>query len=228
MLVNGATDYRLAVKKGEVVRFFLTNVANSRTFNVTFGDAPVKIVASDVSKYEREQWIGSVPIAPAERYVVEVRFEEAGTFAVTNAIQAINHFRGEFYPHVDTLGIVTVAPEAVAENHGSAFEQLRENEDVQRDIEAYRTYFDKPVDHRLELTLRVQDLPVAIMRSMEIDTLYVPPMEWNDAMPMMNWLSTGKQVTWMQGRKTWTSTGTSPPATSSRFASSTTRSRSTR
>jgi FtsP/CotA-like multicopper oxidase with cupredoxin domain len=32
---------------------------------------------------------------------------------------------------------------------------------------------------------------------MEADTLYVPPMEWNDAMPMMNWLSTGEQVTWI-------------------------------
>jgi FtsP/CotA-like multicopper oxidase with cupredoxin domain len=33
--------------------------------------------------------------------------------------------------------------------------------------------------------------------AMEIDTLYVPPMEWNDAMPMMNWLSTGEQVEWI-------------------------------
>ena len=32
---------------------------------------------------------------------------------------------------------------------------------------------------------------------MEADTLYVPPMEWNDAMPMMNWLSTAEQVTWI-------------------------------
>ena len=35
------------------------------------------------------------------------------------------------------------------------------------------------------------------MMSMEVDTLYVPPIEWNDAMPMMNWLSTGAQVTWV-------------------------------
>jgi FtsP/CotA-like multicopper oxidase with cupredoxin domain len=35
------------------------------------------------------------------------------------------------------------------------------------------------------------------MQSMEMDTLYVPPMEWNDAMPMMNWLSTSEQVEWI-------------------------------
>jgi FtsP/CotA-like multicopper oxidase with cupredoxin domain len=32
---------------------------------------------------------------------------------------------------------------------------------------------------------------------MAIDTLYVPPVEWNETMPMMNWLSTGMEVTWI-------------------------------
>jgi FtsP/CotA-like multicopper oxidase with cupredoxin domain len=96
MLVNGDPGYRLSVKKGEVVRFFLTNVANSRTFNVVFGGAPIKVVASDVSKYEREVRVENVPIGPAERYIVEVRFDEPGQVAVTNTLQAINHFRGEF------------------------------------------------------------------------------------------------------------------------------------
>ena len=32
---------------------------------------------------------------------------------------------------------------------------------------------------------------------MEADTLFYPPIEWNDGMPMMNWLSTGEQVTWV-------------------------------
>ena len=197
MLLNGRTDYTLDVDQGAVVRFFLTNVANTRTFNVTFGEAPIKIVASDVSKYEREEWVSSVPIAPAERYVVDVRFDSAGTVPITNSIQAINHFRGEFYPHVDTLGLVRVSDTPAAPSYAESFQTLRENEDVQQDIDAFREYFDKPVDHRLELTVRVKDLPVPIMRAMEIDTLYVPPIEWNDAMPMMNWLSSAEQVTWI-------------------------------
>ncbi len=197
MLVNGAPDYRLSVKKGEVVRFFLTNVANARTFNVVFGGAPVKIVASDVSKFEREEWVGSVPIAPAERYVVEVRFDAPGTVALTNSIQAINHFRGEFYPHVDTLGLVTVSDEPVAEDLGASFATLRENADVRRDIEAFRPYFDRPVDHELVLGVDVDGLPPVVMQMMAMDTLYVPPMEWNDAMPMMNWLSSVKEVRWI-------------------------------
>ncbi len=197
MLTNGATDYRLFVRRGEVVRFFLTNVANSRSFNVTFGGAPIKIVASDVSKFEHEVRVASVPISPAERYVAEVRFDEPGQVAITNSIQAINHFRGEFYAHVDTLGMITVLPEPAAPDLSDAFNRLRSNEDVTRDVDRLRPWFDTPPDKTLDLTLRVKNLPVAIMMAMEIDTLFVPPMEWNDAMPMMNWLSTASQVTWI-------------------------------
>ncbi len=197
MMVNGETDHRLAVRRGEVVRFYLTNVANSRTFNVTFGEARAKVVASDVGRFEREQWIESVVIAPAERYVVDVRFDEPGEVAIANTIQAINHFRGEFYPHVDTLSLVTVSEEPAEASASAAFETLRSHGPVSDEVEAFRPHFGRPPDHEIETTVRVQGLHPSIVLSMEADTLYVPPMEWNDAMPMMNWLSTGEQVTWI-------------------------------
>ncbi|MDX1646925.1 MAG: multicopper oxidase family protein [Longimicrobiales bacterium] len=197
MMVNGETDHRLTAKKGEVVRFYLTNVANSRTFNVTFGDAKVKIVASDVSRFEREQWVKSVVIAPAERYVVDVRFDEPGEVAIANTIQAINHFRGEFYAHVDTLSLVTVDEDEADPLISAAFDVLREHEEVVDEISRFRPFFGLAPDYELETTVRVRDLPQSIVLSMEADTLYVPPMEWNDAMPMMNWLSTAEQVTWI-------------------------------
>lgn len=197
MMVNGETDHRLSVRSGEVVRLFLTNVANTRTFNVTFGGARVKVVASDVGRFEREQWVGSVVIAPAERYVVDVRFEEAGRVAIANTIQAVNHFRGEFYPHVDTLALVTVSDEPATPDLSEAFETLREHAAEIADIDRFRPHFDREPDHEIETTLRVQGLPIPIVQAMEMDTLYVPPMEWNDAMPMMNWLSTADQVEWI-------------------------------
>lgn len=198
LLVNGATDYDLEVDRGEVVRFYLTNVANSRTFNVTFDGAPVKVVASDVSRFEREQWVDSVVIAPAERYIVEVRFEDRREYRIENTIQGIDHFRGEFYPHTDHLGTVRVSDRPATEDHRQVFETLREHEEVVADIDSFREHFDRPPDRRLELTLRTQDLPLPIVLSMEFEKgLYVPPMEFNDTMPMMNWLSTGKQVSWI-------------------------------
>jgi FtsP/CotA-like multicopper oxidase with cupredoxin domain len=197
MLINGSTDTELAVRRGEVVRFYMTNVANSRTFNVLFGDARVKLVASDISRFERETWVGSVPIAPAERYVVDVRFDEPGPMVITNSIQAINHFRGEFYPHVDTLVSVLVEDTPPPTDLTAEYETLREPEDLAAEGEWIRPHLNRPADYELVTTVRVRNLPLPIVRSMEIDTLYVPPMEWNDAMPMMNWLSTGHQVTWI-------------------------------
>ena len=197
MMVNGQTDHRLTVQRGEVIRFFLTNVANSRTFNVTFGGNPLKIVASDMGRYEREMWINSVVIAPAERYVVDVRFDDPGEVAISNTIQAIDHFRGEFYPHVDTLSMVSVSEAAADPVISEAFETLREHSDVIADIDRFRPFFGREPDHELETTLRVRDLPQSIVLAMEADTLFYPPIEWNDGMPMVNWLSTGEQVTWV-------------------------------
>ncbi len=197
MLTNGVDDHRIEARVGEVVRFYLTNVANTRTFNVRFGNARVKLIASDIGKFERETWVESVVIAPAERYVVDVRFPEAGQVGITNTIQAVNHFRGTFYPHEDTLAVVSVNGPAVDDAVTRAFDELRENPDVAEDIEPFRALLGKPVDYELVTTVRVRDLPVPIVASMEADTFYVPPVEWNDGMPMMNWLSTGTQVTWI-------------------------------
>ena len=197
MLVNGETSYDLVVDKGSVVRFFLTNVANSRTFNVVFDGAPIKIVASDVSKFEHDAWITSVVIAPAERYVVDVRFPESRSYSMTNTIQAINHFRGEFYPHIDTLGTINVGSSAVDPDLRESFASLRTNIDVTADIDTFRPYFNKEIDYEINMIVEVENLPLSIVRLMEIDTLYVPPMEWNDAMPMMNWLSSADQVHWI-------------------------------
>ncbi|MAG71233.1 MAG: copper oxidase [Acidobacteria bacterium] len=198
MLINGATDYHLEIDRGDVVRFYITNVANSRTFNMVFGGARVKVVGSDVSKFEREEWVDSVVIAPAERYIVEVRFETPGEVELTNSIQAIDDFMGEFYYQLKTLGRVTVRETAAAEDLSAEFEVLREHADVIDDIDAYRDAFDREPDHQLELTLRVKNLPLPIIRAMEFEAgLYAPPLEWNDAMPMMNWLSTAEQVEWI-------------------------------
>ena len=197
LMVNGITDYTLDVKKGAVVRFYLTNVANTRTFNVVFGGAKIKIVASDVSKYEREEFVPSVVIAPAERYIVDVYFDEVRDYALTNSVQATDHYRGIFVPETHPLGTIRASSEAATPNLASAFQELRVNKDIVADIDKFRKYLDKEPDHNLRLTVKVKDLPRWIVMMMEIDTLYVPPMEWNDTMPMMNWLSTGEQVSWI-------------------------------
>ncbi|HXI20390.1 MAG TPA: multicopper oxidase family protein [Gemmatimonadales bacterium] len=196
-LVNGEPAYALRVGQGAVVRFFFTNVASSRTYNVSFGGAPIKLVASDVSRFEREELVPSVVLAPAERNVVEVRFPRPGRYAVLNQVQAINHYRGEFEPEVDTLGVVTVDSVPAQPDLGGSFATLRTNDAVVRDIARYRPAFDRPPDKTFTLTVRTSGLPLATVQFMSIDTAYYAPVEWVDGMPAMNWLSTSRQVTWI-------------------------------
>lgn len=196
-LINGEDDYSVTVDAGEVVRFYLTNVSNTRTYNVSFGDAPMKLVAADIGKFEKEMMVRSVAIAPAQRYVVEVHFGEAGTHAITNRVQGVNHMLGEFFTAVDTLATVIVTTRRAAEDHVAAFHELGEDLEVQRDIDRFRPYFDRPVDRELLLTVDIQDLPILLMQFISIDTTYRQPVEWTDPMPNMNWLSTSKEVHWI-------------------------------
>ena len=146
----------------------------------------MKVVAGDVSRFEREERVGSVVLAPAERYVVEARFDRPGRYALVNRIQAINHFAGEFEPQVDTLGMVTVGEAPAAPDYAAAFATLRANAAVTRDIDRYRTEFNRAPDLSLTLTVKVAALPLATVQFMSVDTAYYAPLEWVDGMPDMN------------------------------------------
>jgi suppressor of ftsI len=196
-LVNGEPRYELSVRRGEVVRFYFTNAANTRPFNVSIDGARLKLVAGDVGKPEREEWVESVVLAPAERWVVDARFERAGTATLVNRVQAIDHARGFFFPEVDTLGTITVRDEAATPDLGASFDRLRTNRDVVADVARYLGSFDRSPDRELLLTLRTRALPFGLVQMMRLDTGYVNPVEWSGTMPMMDWLSTGREVEWV-------------------------------
>ena len=196
-LVNGEPDYALDTDRGEVVRFFLTNVSNTRTFNLSFGGAPMKVVGSDVGNYEREVWVQSVVIAPAERYIIHVRFPSAGRYPLVNRVQAIDHLNGRFFPQVDTLGVIRTSDRPVGIDHADSFGALREDVAATASIDPYREHFDRPVDRELILTMETENLPFVVERLMRFDSTYFHPVEWAGTMPMMNWASTPNQVRWI-------------------------------
>src|SRR5256714_11868631 len=74
---------------------------------------------------------------------------------------------------------------------------LRRNPAATADIERFRRYFDKPVDHSLVLTLETHDLPFVSRQLMLLDSSYFAPVEWTGTMPVMNWASTADQVRWI-------------------------------
>ena len=213
--IDGESGYRLDVRRGEVVRFHITNASNTRTFNLGFfdpgqggltvgpdpladppGRLPLKVVASDVGRFERELRVRNVVIAPAERYVVEAFFPEDGQYVLLNHVQGINHRRGQFLEDVRALGAVSVAWPPAEPDLREDFAILRENEDVKAEFDRLRPEFDRPVDHELVMTLEVDSLPLPIEQSMNYDRVYFNPVEWTGTMPMMNWVTTGREVKW--------------------------------
>jgi suppressor of ftsI len=193
-LVNGEPGYRLSVRRGDVVRFYLTNVSSTRTLNVSFPSARMKLVATDAGPFEREAWVESVVIAPAERYVVDVRFAKPGRVAFVNKVIGLDHLFGRFFPIVDTLGVVSVSPERVKPDFGTAFAALRR---LPPPFAAVASYLDRPADQTIVLTLKTEGLPYITERLMQLDSIYFAPVEWGGTMPMMNWAATGRQVRWV-------------------------------
>jgi suppressor of ftsI len=196
-LVNGEPFYEATARAGEVVRFFLTNVSNTRTFNLSLPGARLKVVGSDVGNYEREAWIESIVIGPAERYIVHARFDAPGDVFLVNRVRAIDHLYGRFFAQTDTLGVVHVTAESAVPDHGASFARVRRDTAVTRELDAYRSQIARPIDHTLELRIEAAGLPPLVERLMQLDSAYFHPAEWSGTMPMMNWASTTREVRWI-------------------------------
>jgi FtsP/CotA-like multicopper oxidase with cupredoxin domain len=101
---------------------------------------------------------------------------------------------GIFAPEEDTLGVVRVADAPIAPRYAAQFARLRRNADVAGEIAPFRRLFDAAPARSLVLTMRTEGLPAAVSNMLiGINA----PMDWNDGMAMMNWVSTGKEVRWV-------------------------------
>jgi FtsP/CotA-like multicopper oxidase with cupredoxin domain len=82
LLVNNKEDYKINLMVGQVGRLFLTNASNTRTFDLKFEGTKIKIVGGDNGKAHNEQFVENVIIATSERFIVEVLYNEPGTYPV--------------------------------------------------------------------------------------------------------------------------------------------------
>lgn len=78
MLINGELTFADHARRGEVVRMFLLNTANTRIFNFGIRGARIKLVGGDSGRHERELFVDQVLIAPSERIVLDVLFDTVG------------------------------------------------------------------------------------------------------------------------------------------------------
>jgi FtsP/CotA-like multicopper oxidase with cupredoxin domain len=115
LLVNGEPQPSISVRHGEVVRFYMTNTANTRVFNVGLRGARMKLVGGDSGRYERETFVENVVIAPSERVVVDVLFGQPGELTLEHWTPARS------YP----LAAITVDAERAEPPLAAEFEHLR-------------------------------------------------------------------------------------------------------
>ena len=162
MLVSGEPDLALTARRGEVVRFYFTNTANTRVFNVTLPGARMKLVGGDSGHYEHETFVEEVLLSPSERYVVDVLFEHPGEHVLEHRTPARSY----------QLASITVTDEAAEPALAEQFVVLRTNDDMAAERERVARLLDAAPDKTL-----------AFVAEMDFDTpegaVYTCPMHPN-------------------------------------------------
>jgi len=145
MLINGENNYTLQAKKGEVIRFYITNSANTRPFNFTIAGAKMKLVGGDSGAYEKDQWVDAVTLGPSERAIIEVLFEKAGSYAFQNKTPDKTY----------EIGIIAVSEDSVASSYADSFAVLKTHNEAIKSIDPFRAYFSKESDKKIKLSIEL-------------------------------------------------------------------------
>jgi FtsP/CotA-like multicopper oxidase with cupredoxin domain len=161
MLVAGEPDLSLAARRGEVVRFYFTNTANTRVFNVALPGAQMKLVGADSGHYAHEELVEEVLLAPSERVVVDVLFPDAG-------VLELEHRTPE---RAYRLASITVADEPPERSHADEFARLRTNRDMAELRERIDPFLEAPPDKTLSF---VAEMDMAVPEGVPV--VYACPM----------------------------------------------------
>ncbi len=161
MLLAGEPDLQLEATRGEVVRFYFTNTANTRVFNVALPGAQMKLVGADAGHYEQEEIVEEVLLAPSERVVVDVLFGEAGELTLEHRTPERTY----------QLASITVADEPPERSLADEFAGLRTNRDMAELRERIEPFLKAPPDKTLSF---VAEMDMGVPE--EVDVVYVCPM----------------------------------------------------
>jgi FtsP/CotA-like multicopper oxidase with cupredoxin domain len=143
-LTSGDPDLRLEARAGEVVRWWLTNTANTRVFNLALPGARMKLVGGDSGRVEHEEFVESVLLAPSERAVVDVVVDRPGELHL------------EHHTPDRTYRLATVT---VREGQATAreFEQLRRAPELEAERQQLDRWLAAPPDKVLALVAQMDD-----------------------------------------------------------------------
>jgi FtsP/CotA-like multicopper oxidase with cupredoxin domain len=131
-----------------VVRFWLTNTANTRVFKVALPGVRMKLVGGDSGRVEREEFISDVLLAPSERAVVDVLFDRPGQFQLQHRTP----------DRVYRLATVTVTQERATPSLAGEFEELRSAPELAAERQQLDAWLAAPPDKTLALVAEMDDL----------------------------------------------------------------------
>jgi FtsP/CotA-like multicopper oxidase with cupredoxin domain len=161
MLVAGEPDLALQARRGEVVRLYLTNTANTRVFNATLPGAQMKLVGADAGHYEHEELVDEVLLAPSERVVVDVLFANAGELQ-------LEHRTPERTYRLAAIEVVDEPPEP---SLADEFARLRTNRDMAEQRKRIEPYLKAPPEKTLSF---VAEMDMGVPEG--IPVVYACPM----------------------------------------------------
>jgi FtsP/CotA-like multicopper oxidase with cupredoxin domain len=139
LLAGGETDLSLTAKLGEVVRFYLTNTANTRVFRVALPGARIKLVGGDSGHVEQERFVDDVVLAPSERVVIDVLFDQPGELTIEHRTPDRTY----------RLASIRVGEEPAEPSLIGEFGMLRTNRDMAAERQRIAAYFDAEPDKTL-------------------------------------------------------------------------------
>jgi FtsP/CotA-like multicopper oxidase with cupredoxin domain/thioredoxin reductase len=187
LLVNGETALSLDAKRGEVVRLFLVNTANTRVFKVALPGARMKLVGGDSGRVEHEQFVEEVILAPSERVAIDVLFDQPGEVVLEHRTPR----------RVYSLATVRVADAPAEPALAPRFDVLRSNADMAAERDRIAPYLDAEPDKT-----------VGFIAEMDMDGhdhdhhdhhhhhSTADGIEWEDDMVDVNRVTTAASIRW--------------------------------
>jgi FtsP/CotA-like multicopper oxidase with cupredoxin domain len=148
LLVAGEQDYSLTARVGEVVRLWLTNTANTRVFNVQLPGARMKLAGGDSGRVEQEEFVSQVILAPSERAVIDVLFDQPGQLELQHRTPDRTY----------RLATITVTSERAAPSLADQFEVLRHAPELAAERQALGAWLATPPDKTLALIAEMDDI----------------------------------------------------------------------
>jgi FtsP/CotA-like multicopper oxidase with cupredoxin domain len=139
MLIAGEPDLSLEAKRGEVVRFYFTNTANTRVFNVALPGAQMKLVGADAGHYEHEELVEEALLAPSERVVVDVLFPDTGELTLEHRTPERTY----------RLASIRVVDEQPKPSFADEFAHPRTNRDMAEQRKRIEPFLKAPSDKTL-------------------------------------------------------------------------------